>query len=534
MKYKILKRLGLGLFIVSFVLNVVVTSYAKSLVKTYNTGATEVIGAALSGGGPFMGLVGAALLAAGLICEATSDDPTDGAVEYFVHNCIVNDHFADTALEVIYNNIEIDENGNISYKQVIDNINAYVEANNIIISSAEAVTFNNGVLRVAPEIIKSMAKDYREWWAGEISNKYGLKTYTNGSFGLTFGWNSDIPIDSDLYNLYMQLVPYNEGNNVERTTYFVFTSLGDIPLSVYCDSDISCKYAVYYEKSSNGVPAYYVGSTPFLNEEYFESLFYNVRSSGTVNSEPVFSFYDENGSLVSSVNALGKSIWINGGNAVSWSGINMYGLQAILDMTDTIPLHNRVYIGSDADVAPPVSDIYDGLLDDILNVPVIDFPVSGDGTIAIDGDTAKDLDEAFKNVVGVIDGIGENVTDKDIADTITDELDKVIEDTQIRNPSKPVTPSVGYPEVGDLKTDGLIDKFPFCIPFDLISLVRAFEAEPEAPYVEIPFVVPVIGISDNIVLDFSKFEYAAVVLRSLEVVGFVLFLLLKTRDLIKG
>lgn len=542
MKYKILKKIGFWLFLSSFILNVVFTSYAYSMIDTYSTGATEIIGSSLAGGGPFFGLVGAALLAAGLICEATSDDPTDGAVEYFVHNCIVNDSFTNSALEAIYNNIEIDENGNINYKQVIDNINAYVEANDIVISAAEAVTFKNGVLYVAPEIISSLAKHYRDWWNGGISNKYGLKTYTSGNFGLTFGWQSDIPLNSDLYNLYMCLVPYDEGNNVERTTYFLFTSLGDIPLDVYCDSSISCKYAVYYEKSSYGSPTFYVGNRPFLNQEYLESLYYNVRSSGTVASTPVFSFYDENGILINSINAFGKTIFINGGNAVSWSDINMYGLQEILDMGQSIPVHNRIYIGSDAEKTPTVLDVYDGLTSDLLNVPVVDLPVSGNGTIAIDKDTTKDLDDAFKNVIGVLEGVGDNVTDKDreqaVSDSITNELQNVIDNSQDRveasNPSVPVNPPVGFPEVGELKTDGLIDKFPFCIPFDLISLIGAFEAEPEAPYIDIPFVVPVFGVKDSIVIDFSKFEYVAQIFRGLEVVGFTLFLILKTRELIKG
>lgn len=540
MKYRILKRIGLWLFISAFVLNVVVTSYASSLVKTYNTGVVEGVGAALAGGGPFFALVGAALLAAGFVCEAASDDPTDGAVEYFVHNCIVNDHFAGTALEYIYENLEIDENGNIDYKQVVDNINAYVEAGNISISTGKAVTFENGILRVAPEIISSMAKDFRSWWTGSISNKYGLKTYidSSGNFGLTYGWKSDIPVDSDLYKTYMLIVPSAENNSGSlHNSYFLLTSLGDVPLNVYGYDDISPKYMLYYERE-NWQPTYYTWN---VQEEYRETLIYTTHSRNAA-FEPCVNFYDENGSLLKTVVEYGKSFYINSCNAVSWYGGSLYNLGAIIGMTDSIPNSNRIYIGADAPEAPPVSNIYDGLAEDILNVPVTDFPVGSDGTIAIDDGMVNDLEKAFENVIGVAEGIGDNATDEEkkqaISDSIAGEIDNVIENTQERveaqNPSVPSNPSVGYPEVGDLKTDGLIDKFPFCIPFDLISLIKAFEAEPEAPYIEIPFVVPVIGASDNIVIDLSKYEYIGAILRSLEVVGFVLFLILKTRDLIKG
>lgn len=540
MKCRILKRIGLWLFISAFVLNVVVTSYASSLVKTYNTGVVEGVGAALAGGGPFFGLVGAALLAAGLVCEAASDDPIDGAVEYFVHNCIVNDHFAGTALEYIYENLEIDENGNINYKQVVDNINAYVEAGNISISTGKAVTFENGVLRVAPEIISSMAKDFRSWWTGSISNKYGLKTYIDalGNFGLTYGWKSDIPVDSDLYRTYMLIVPSAENNSSSlHNSYFLLTSLGDVPLNVYGYDDISPKYMLYYERE-NWQPTYYTWN---VQEEYRETLIYTTHSRNAA-FEPCVNFYDENGSLLKTVVEYGKSFYINSCNAVSWYGGSLYNLGAIIGMSDSIPDSNRIYIGADAPEAPPVSNIYDGLAEDILNVPVTDFPVGSDGTIAIDNGMVNDLEKAFENVIGVAEGIGDNATDEEkkqaISDSIAGEIDNVIENTQERveaqNPSVPSNPSVGYPEVGDLKTDGLIDKFPFCIPFDLISLIKAFEAEPEAPYIEIPFVVPVIGASDNIVIDLSKYEYIGAILRSLEVVGFLLFLILKTRDLIKG
>lgn len=559
MKYRILKRIGLWLFISAFVLNVVVTSYANSLVKTYNTGATEVAGAFIAGGGPFVALIGAALLAAGLVYEIESDDPVDDPLEYFVHNCIVGKINTGTAISYIYENIEIDENGNINYKQVIDNINAYVEAGNISISTGEAVTFEKGILCVAPEIISSMSKDFRNWYTGSVCNNYGLRTYIDalGNYGLTLGWNSSIPVDSDLYNLYNNWLvsnnPLLHPNFVYRD-FMLFSAFDSKPVNVVFNGvSHDCNYLLFCLSSvSDSVrPTSSGRSVPFfeLSEEFSENLYFSLSGSYT-KFIPCLLLYDSSGNLLEQYiypNGFSSSVtfFINSGNLVSWYNINTRGLNDIIGLSDVV-YSNAIYIGNNENEiyseSPPVSNIYDGLAEDILNVPVTDFPVGSDGTIAIDDGMVNDLEKAFENVIGVAEGVGDNATDEEkkqvISDSIAGEIDNVIDNAQERvetqNPSVPSNPSVGYPEVGDLKTDGLIDKFPFCIPFDLISLIKAFEAEPEAPLIEIPFVVPVFGSSDNIVIDFSKFEYIAVILRSLEVVGFVLFLILKTRDLIKG
>ncbi len=87
-------------------------------------------------------------------------------------------------------------------------------------------------------------------------------------------------------------------------------------------------------------------------------------------------------------------------------------------------------------------------------------------------------------------------------------------------------------EIGSYKTD-LTMIFPFCLPFDLIRLLNALDAEPVTPVFEIPFVVPALDIDITVRLDMSFLEPAMEVFRMCEVVSFILGLILVTHKVIK-
>lgn len=86
--------------------------------------------------------------------------------------------------------------------------------------------------------------------------------------------------------------------------------------------------------------------------------------------------------------------------------------------------------------------------------------------------------------------------------------------------------------------------FPFCIPFDLVHLIQAFEAEPEAPVFEIPFDLEledpwtgkkIVNYHHTFKLDFSDYESVIEIFRIFEVIFFIIGLLLITRQqMIKG
>ena len=85
------------------------------------------------------------------------------------------------------------------------------------------------------------------------------------------------------------------------------------------------------------------------------------------------------------------------------------------------------------------------------------------------------------------------------------------------------------PTLPDLK-----DKFPFCVPFDLIGIISALNAEPKAPKFVIPLQFDKINFRYDIEIDFAPFERVAEVCRWTCIFSFLVFLALVTRKIIQA
>lgn len=81
---------------------------------------------------------------------------------------------------------------------------------------------------------------------------------------------------------------------------------------------------------------------------------------------------------------------------------------------------------------------------------------------------------------------------------------------------------------------GITDRFPFCIPFDLIDAFRGLSAEPETPRWEFRFVIPSAGIDIPVVIDLSQFDNVAKLCRILLLLLFIVSLIVGTRKLISN
>jgi len=82
----------------------------------------------------------------------------------------------------------------------------------------------------------------------------------------------------------------------------------------------------------------------------------------------------------------------------------------------------------------------------------------------------------------------------------------------------------------------ITDKFPFCVPFDLIALANTFSAKPVAPKVTVPVVFESMHYSHDFVFDFSgdNWDKVAAVIRWGTLIFFILGLTMVTRKMIKG
>lgn len=79
----------------------------------------------------------------------------------------------------------------------------------------------------------------------------------------------------------------------------------------------------------------------------------------------------------------------------------------------------------------------------------------------------------------------------------------------------------------------LILIFPFCLPFDLIRMFRALDAEPETPCFTFPFVVEALDISMSVELDLSFLDPVMRIFRLGELGCFIISLILVTHKVIR-
>lgn len=113
-------------------------------------------------------------------------------------------------------------------------------------------------------------------------------------------------------------------------------------------------------------------------------------------------------------------------------------------------------------------------------------------------------------------------TQQDIKDT-AESIDSTMKDVK-----DAIQPGEITPKKFDLRR-----LFPFCIPFDIHNMLKKFDAQPQAPHVQLPFVIESIGFSYTFDLDFSAFDGLAAAMRTIELIVYCLGLAWATSKVIK-
>lgn len=93
--------------------------------------------------------------------------------------------------------------------------------------------------------------------------------------------------------------------------------------------------------------------------------------------------------------------------------------------------------------------------------------------------------------------------------------------------------SINVPS-GWVTISGLQDFFPWCIPFDLYNVISIFNASPTAPQFTWKMDFGGRFAPYDINIDLSDWNVVAQIFRAMVVIVFLIFLIIKTRDLIKG
>lgn len=189
--------------------------------------------------------------------------------------------------------------------------------------------------------------------------------------------------------------------------------------------------------------------------------------------------------------------------------------------------------------------------DSSINKNLIIGVIDG-GYVDIPIDTPADLSGVNKRLDEVIEKLGAILGSIGDINALTDEqLKEILKDLDLTNADGLTIEQVreyadereqaqereleSELDLENFKVDtGIINKFPFCIPFDLIKVIKKMDSTSTAPKFEFPFKFERLGIDETIKLDFKQFESVAVVVRWFILISFILLLIYTTRNLIKG
>lgn len=138
------------------------------------------------------------------------------------------------------------------------------------------------------------------------------------------------------------------------------------------------------------------------------------------------------------------------------------------------------------------------------------------------------VNELTNSITGIKDGTGVyEISADDTTNEVKPDDDKPINEEDF---------SINYaPDIDFTKF------FPFCIPWDLYSLIKLFNAEPVAPKFDIPIKVSTgtlasgkLKIDETITIDLSPYDNVAFIFRIMMFLLVILGLILLTRNIIRG
>ena len=249
--------------------------------------------------------------------------------------------------------------------------------------------------------------------------------------------------------------------------------------------------------------------------------------------------------------------YLSAGNLDSYSdvllpvvGTSQQALKSLIDGFDIEEggANSDTFVGDvndiDSSVLNPTSG-NDIVIDTGIDINGIASRYGDIGTITIDNyletlrqaiNGVNDLTIAVQNVAtGVIENVDVGVfnpTDVAVSNEAEEEAENQI--------ATPVIDVNEYPsgEAAEQALNGLqfdLTKiFPFCIPFDIVHIIQKFDVPRQIPHIQISLPLPGVGETLDLDLDLTPFDGVATVLRTMELIAFVVGLAMVTRSLIRG
>lgn len=218
-----------------------------------------------------------------------------------------------------------------------------------------------------------------------------------------------------------------------------------------------------------------------------------------------------------------------------------------------VPIAAQAYTGALPDIGDMVGDSavigdVDTFVGPMQQEQGTQLPLSGAVTVSADAAARLHLDNYLRAVAAAYAGSGTAsvpVTDVGTGDEdtlpLSVPLDNPIGVTGVTDAAIDQSGSVAGSDAVASDFEGLDDYtmdltqfFPFCVPFDLAYLFDKLRADPEALVIDWHFLIPYLDVDIPIQIDLSPFDSLAQLLRSLEVIAFIVALLVGTKNLIQG
>lgn len=364
------------------------------------------------------------------------------------------------------------------------------KANNITLGAIGAgVAVYNGALKIAGPINNAIF-DFMEWFRADKDLTLGQTQ----DFEYSIGSNVFYQYEGGCLRDYFYSGQYYHYSLNTDSPVRLITLKSGTSFRVYAISDSLFNYSVV-ENSNGDVPACYGVLTAAPSQYYESNRFYGVSTIGNYNR----GYYSEYIPIIEADMTFD--------NAYRYTYGDLSG--SVEDLTlqgQTYDLKDGYTINDDQAILYDVNTLatYAGLLDQALT-----------DINQLEGLLAQALSVANTNT-------GTQALPWALVNSETDS--SVIADDSA---------TVNTGEISQYKVTGLHQVFPFSLPFDIYYLVKMLEATPEPLKFTLPFYITGI-IDEEYTFDFTDWEPLAKVIRISTLISFMIFLIIKTRDMIRS
>lgn len=409
--------------------------------------------------------------------------------------------------------------------------------------------------------LNNVKSNIQDWYNSiiSVSNVQTYDTVTNVASNLRFDNLNLSSLFSYDYLYSTSINSYNEALNCANNYGYIYINSGEHQYLFFSTSTYDVLHPLLIQVNDFGISFYrsYFSSTSGSNtsykkqyvsngtlERYIENGKIFVKRCDTIINPLKSSFNNFIYTSYDCIIADSNNLFISGNN---YTLHNYYISYVSGKWGGTLELDPPKNLNNPLDGFVKLNDMVKGL-DGVLDLDPIsigalngtfeitDTTITNYGTIStsvLDLSNVHDDTYTFP-LIGSLENTLDDTNTMVFNPTLDDDITNVgdITVTYPQNPSIPTLKDVDDIEnIDDLKFDWTT-LFPFCIPFDFIKFLKVLCSDPITP--ELNWNYDLAGFKGTLNFSLKDYNDVASLLRKMETFSFILFLIFKTRDLIRG